>query len=149
MIDIEKRKLLSEKLRHLISGQIDNLEYDDLEFEGHFDSDDRAVFEVFEQSWFLYDDFKSHKIELSKHDKRVICRWIIFLHSELEYEWPRVSLLSVRSLKVLFYRISSGVFFKSISTDDYLLGDKSIWPFYRKYDYDLALKNPKFLANIA
>lgn len=60
MIDRPKRNRLAEALRHLLSGRIDNLAFDDLDGpDGVTDSDDRALFEIFYAVWPAYDDFRS------------------------------------------------------------------------------------------
>jgi len=64
-LDLEKRRLLAEKLRQLISGAISNQVYDKMELDGELESDDRAIHTIWFESWFLYDDFKEHLIEVN------------------------------------------------------------------------------------
>ena len=54
--------------------------------------DDAIIIPMLELCWGLYDDTRRHKLigndELSKEALNSIKRCILFLHSDLEYEWP-------------------------------------------------------------
>src|SRR5262245_8090079 len=90
MIDRAKRDRLAEALRHLLSGRIDNLAFDALDCpEGIADAEDRAIFEVFYSVWPCYDDFRSHSLQLTDGQRLDFTRYILFLHSNAEFEWPR------------------------------------------------------------
>jgi len=92
MIDRSARNRLAELIRSLVSGSITNDEFEDRVPE----SNDRVVTEVFYHgAWCLYSDMKEYKLKgkdvLSKEDKSIVARWILFLKSENEYEWPSAS----------------------------------------------------------
>ena len=91
MIDRASRTSASELLRHLVAGQITN----DV-FEKRFPrSSDLAVREMWAAGWMLYDDYRSYRLvgsdRLRPEDRTTIARCVLFLQTELPYEWPRAS----------------------------------------------------------
>jgi len=64
------------------------LAFDDIRLQQAEISEDRGVREAAAQSWLLYDDFHVHPIEISDGMRRDIARWVLFPHSDLEFEWP-------------------------------------------------------------
>ncbi|WP_428740105.1 hypothetical protein, partial [Sulfurimonas sp.] len=89
MVDLSTRTEFAEQIRHLVSGQISNDEFEDRLPE----SKDKAIREIFWNGvWGLYDDLKEHKLRgpfrIDKKYRGDIARWILFLKSDLEYEWP-------------------------------------------------------------
>jgi hypothetical protein len=137
MVDCRKRDVLAEKLRHLLSGRIDNLIFDDLDDGKFFDSDDGALWEVFHSIWYCYDDFRSHSLRLTEGQRLDFIRCILFLHSDLEFEW------SVR--RESFWR--SPFSLSESKAQPAANGDMSVFPFYRRSDYELALKKPRLLSS--
>jgi hypothetical protein len=148
MIDKKSRKKLSESLRHLVSGQMTNYK-----FEGATPrkSPDRAIWPIRRQAWFLYDDLHEHKLvknyKLPKESKKEIARWILFLQTGLEYEWPQHptetlwgALLSLMSLS-LIPRIFWNRPYKRA-------GNYEVWPFIRQSDFIKAKRNPRLLKGI-
>ncbi len=142
MIDRNKRDLLIEKLRELLSGKITNLEYDDLE--GKFASDkDPVTWLIWEKTWRLYDDFKEHKVGLTQEGRQYFARCILFLYSNLEYEWPYPTYKHYlrRFVTILTFGLSACFREPEYSKK----GDFDVWPFFRKYDFEAAKSNNKFL----
>src|SRR5690242_5306894 len=98
MIDAPSRRNLAEALRHLASGQISNDEYEE---RTAFQSSDRAVPEIWSAAWTLYSDLRTHrstgKDALTGESKEAVARCILFLHSDLSWEWPptRISLVTL------------------------------------------------------
>src|SRR5260221_9704596 len=97
MIDKAARTQLAESLRHLAAGVISN---DEFEKRRPRKSQDVAVRQVFsEGAWFLYDDLREHRLigkdKLSDSARTDLARWIVFLKTDLAYEWPVVP-ISVR-----------------------------------------------------
>lgn len=90
-VDVDARKELAEALRHLVTGQITNDDFDDryADFEH---SSDPAIRSIAQFGWSLYSD--THKYRLrgslapSNETKSVAARAILFLQTRLEYEWP-------------------------------------------------------------
>jgi hypothetical protein len=87
MIDRQKRDVLAEKLRHLLSGQIENLLFDDLADGKFLDSRDEALWEIFHSIWYYYDDFRSQPLRLTEGQRLALIRCVAFLHSDFEFEW--------------------------------------------------------------
>src|SRR5262249_23646603 len=91
-LDRESRRSLAELLRHLVAGQITNDEFENRRPRG---SRDLAVRQVFEEgAWFLYSDTHEHRLKgrhrLAGRDRQNVARWILFLKTDLPYEWPIV-----------------------------------------------------------
>jgi hypothetical protein len=143
MIDRPKRDRLAEALRHLLSGRIDNLAFDELDCPGDITvSDDRAIFEAFSSVWPCYDDSRSHPLQLTDGQRLDVKRFILFLHSDSEYEWPRKGFGIVEYLRRVISRIAGYRFgWWPVKSD----GDMAVWPFFRPDDYDRALQSPRLL----
>ena len=108
MVDIERRKKLAYHLRHLSIGLITNDEFenyitDSVTFgwlpEQYYRAneaklDDAIIRPLLELSWCLYSDLKEHKLKgnykLDEKQLKDIARYILFLHSNNEYEWPYI-----------------------------------------------------------
>ena len=75
--------------------------------------------------------------KLAPEWKRVIARWVMFLHSDFEYEWPNVSYPGLRPLERTFYRKKEKRFMES--------GDYDVWPFISKASFESAKANPVLL----
>jgi hypothetical protein len=152
MIDRDARNKLAETLRHLLSGQITN---DQFETAALIESDDPIIDAVVDQAWFLYSDWYEHKLTgshaLSKSDRQTVSQFILFLHSELEYEWPRHPLgEGIKAIaRPLLYLLSFGLIPLYIDNKWKTSGDFDVWPFIRRRDYEEALNNPKFLRGRA
>jgi len=145
MVDRAKRDILAEKLRHLLSGRIDNLQFDTLDEGDVLNSEDRVLREVFQSMWFFYDDFRSHPIRLTDGQRLDFVRAILFLHSDLEFEWP-----SRRNLPQGIFHWLVNVFALTRTSSkppiQPVKGDRGVFPFYRRSDYECALKNPRLLV---
>lgn len=174
MVDKVRRKKLALHLRHLSTGQMTNGQFEinianEITYgwlpEQYYrakesKTDDPVIRPILEFSWFLYSDTHTHKLigkkELSKKQLNIIGRIILFLHSELEYEWTDAE------LKKLVYRFSFSDFFKSVITLgqyskslkikrkkalDSLkkVGDIEVWPFRTISEYQAQLNIPPFL----
>ena len=144
MIDRASRRTVGELLRHLAAGQITNDQFED---RLPRDSADAAVAEIRQQAWFLYSDLREYRFvgrdRLSNKHRREVSRRILFLQSDLEYEWPRTStitaaLLFIANLCTLGWagRVSAARFKRH--------GDVDVWPFIRRPQYDAALGEPKY-----
>jgi hypothetical protein len=148
MVDRESRTKLGELIRHLAAGQITNDEFEDRLLP--LGSADPAVWEVFSSgAWCLYSDLWEYRLtgkyRLPKEARREVARWILFLKTNLEYEWPRLG--RFRSLLLLLGNLFSvgliGVAYRKYFRR---FGDWDVWPFLRRSDYDLALKQPPYFT---
>jgi hypothetical protein len=148
MIDPESRRRVAELLRHYLAGLITN---DELDERLPRRSKDAAVSEVVWASWFLYDDIrKPYKLvgkdRVSREARRTVGRWVLFLVTDLEYEFFVPS--AAMSLAFTFANLCTlgllGWAWRRRYRDEVVH-----WPFFRQTDYDRALSSPKLLANRA
>jgi len=147
MIDRKARDILAENYRHLITGQITNDEFEDrLKF-----SKDIAIDEIYYRgAWPLYDDLHEHKLTgewaITEEGKPIAARFILFLKTDLEYEWARRTGAKA-FLWVLLGVVTLGIvtIIRKITAATGEKGDKDVWPFYRRADYDAALEEPPYL----
>ena len=149
MIDRPKRDRLAQALRQLLSGRIDNLAFDDLDCPGNItDSDDRALFEIFYSVWPHYDDFRSDPVQLPAGQKLDFERCVMFLHSDYEFEWPRKRLAT--GISDYFRRVLDEMTFRRFQLwSPHAAGEVSVWPFYRREDYECASRSPRLLRGRA
>jgi hypothetical protein len=104
MIDIVGRRKLSERLRHLVSGRISTEEFTDAQPCG---GSDLALHEVWMFFWGLYSDCRPpYRLRgqhaLPREVKRMAARAVLFLRSDLEYQWPKRPWLIGRTLAFMF-----------------------------------------------
>ena len=141
VIDRPKRNQLAEALRHLLSGRMDNLAFDDLDCPGNIThSDDRALFEIFYAVWPHYDDFQPHRLELTDGQRLDFTRCILFLHSDTEFEWPQKR----SGFAYCIQRIATQLFGRRVGAAGFA-GEMAVWPFYRREDYNQTLQSPRLL----
>lgn len=141
MIDREARNRYAQLLRHFASGRITNFDYDD-GFDA-IDSKDDAILQIYVALWPSYSDVRKHTMTgshaLTREQRHIVARWITFLYSDFEYEWPVTKwggcLLNLFTLG-LWKRLSKpnpG-------------GEDAAWPFFHKADLAAELHHPRLLA---
>jgi hypothetical protein len=149
MIDRVARKTLAQALRALASGQITN---DTFERRLPLDSIDPAVHEVFQSgAWYLYGDLDEYRLtgpdKLTRAAKSEIARWILFLETDLPYEWPQL-----RGWKYLGWMLGNlitiGVLGRIYRRHLRRIGDPDVWPFFRGADLDIARRSPVYMARV-
>jgi hypothetical protein len=133
MIDRKKRDLLIKNIVKLLDGSLTVKEYEKI----NLNSDDQAVVEiVLEVSWFCDDiisSFSTQKVFIKYEE--CFKRFILFLSTDLEYEWP----YPYPTFKYRFKRLCTLLTFGFLSCireqqyEDY--GDFEVWPFLRKEDF--------------
>ena len=144
MIDREARDKAAEVLRHFISGQITNFE-----FENKMPpSKDPVILAIEDSMWCFYDDIQRHKMKgkwkLPNDTKEIMSRWIIFLHTEEQYQWPDTRFAGVRPLK---HGWLSNLLGKPKKEQEFMQsGSYSVWPFINMESYNNALQNPMLLS---
>ncbi len=143
MIDRQARRELALLSRRFLAGRITNQEFDDKGDALALEAEDEAIFRIFYEIWLLYDDFRIQRfgteIIFGKPERRVIARWILFLQNELEFEW-RDQPLRHKLQRILAARC------RWISAPEpFPQGDKEVWPFFRRVDFEQALSHPKLL----
>lgn len=102
MIDRAARDQLALDLRRLASGRITNDAFDEARPET---TPDRAVREIGEWGYRLYDDFRTYRLtgkyRLPSKTRRAAARAVLFLRSDRPYEWPDLPVeFSPRNLAV-------------------------------------------------
>ncbi len=127
MIDRSARNKLAELLRSLAAGIITNDEFEDSIPE----SSDSAISEVFfKGGWLLYSDMKEYKLKekdaLELIVKKEVAKWVLFLKSNYEYNWPSVS-FTQRVLHVISLGFLGTTYAKAWSS----AGDVDAWPFLK------------------
>ncbi len=147
MIDRAARDRFAEALRHLVSGQITNDEFEDRLL---LRSNDPAVKAVFwNAAWLLYDDLKEYRLvgryRLPRETRRATARWILFLKSDLPYEWTR-GLWLFRFPGYVVNLVTLGIAGAIAARRVKRSGDFEVWPFKRRADYEAALRLPTCLA---
>jgi|GEM_PF-286559 len=175
MVDNIRRKQLALHLRRLSVGIITNDEFEsnivDEVTNGwlpeHYHrakeakDGDAVIIPMLEFCWGLYSDTENHKLtgrhEIPKEGLNAIARCILFLQSELEYEWPYFNLnnpLFKFSVSEVFITILTfGWYYrkkiaqqKKAYEEFKQAGDYDFWPFFKKDDYMKQLNKPKFLT---
>ena len=146
MIDREARTKLGELIRHLVAGLITNDEFDDR----RPISTDPAIWEVFHWgAWHLYSDLGEYRLigkhRLPKEVRREVSRWVLFLKTDLKYEWPQFSGLQ-HFLHFLGSILSFGLLRFALRRYWSRLGDLNVWPFLRRSDYEAAVKRQPYFS---
>ena len=144
MIDRPGRAALAEHLRRLAAGRLTNAEFDSVRLDR---SEDEALVAVGHAGWSLYDDCFVYRLRDRRALKRqtldAVARCVLFLDSDLPYEWParRPTLKSI-----LWTLITFGAWLRR----DRLRWEASaayhVWPFVREGDYQRALASPRRLG---
>jgi hypothetical protein len=148
MIDRTARDELAELLHQFVAGRITN--YD---FENSVPaSDDPAIYEIAWAAWFLYDDLHEHTLtagyRVPGEYRRDIARWIIFLHSDEEYRWPRETGFSALPF-LLLSLVTLGIAGYIRRKWNRSKHDETIWPFASDTDLKSAVSAPRYFGSRA
>jgi hypothetical protein len=144
MIDIEARKKAAEIARRFVAGQVSNFD-----FENEFPpSKDPAMWAIEDTLWCFYDDFEEHRLKdkwsVPKETKILMLRWVMFLYSHEEYEWPKISYPGVRPIE---YGLFGKLFNRQKKQHTFLdSGEIEYWPFINKESFQNAKQSPSLLA---
>jgi len=147
LIDRTARDQLADALRALASGLVSNDEFEDSRLP--HSRNDAVIREVFSRgAWMLYSDTHEYRLagknKLDALTKSEVARWVLFLKTDLRYEWPVYSMLQTLGMllaNVLTLGMANRIFIPRFATH----GDVDVWPFIRKADYEAALQNPPYL----
>lgn len=154
MVDREARDRAADVFRALITGKISNDAFED----SWPRTSDRAIDAIFDTAWLLYSDDRQHKLvgtdRLPTDTRRTCIRWLLFLHGDLDYEWPDLSLPgldpAVRVERRWWKRIlavtSRDALRPEVAKSFLAAGHYPVWPFIRVTDYRNALRHPRFLS---
>lgn len=145
MVDRNGRDASAELLHHFAARVIANDEYearaDRIIQDG---DDDPALWNVWLGSWPLYDDVRTHRLRgrwaLPRSGRRQIARWILFLYSDREYEWPNPP---IRDLGAWLLSIATlGRCGKPRARKRKEMGSAKDWPSFRSGDLAAEMGRP-------
>ena len=145
MVDRDARKAAAEKVRYFVNGGITNFEFED----SQPSTRDEAVLAIYDTLWLFYDDFEKHKLVLGhaipEKTKKDMARWLMFLYSDEEYEWPPISYPGARPLEHGFL---SKIFGGPDKESKFMRrGGYGFWPFISEETYLQAKQNPSLLSS--
>jgi hypothetical protein len=145
MVDREARDKSAEILRHFVVGQSFNFDFQD----SQPTTKDPVIDAIWDSLWPFYCDVRKHKMKnewaIPEEGKRKIANWLLFLYTDEEYCWPRISFPGVRPqehgylAKLLGLHRKQSRFLSS--------GAYEIWPFINHESFENAKKHPRLLAN--
>lgn len=146
MIDRSARNQLAEALRVLAAGLVSNDEFEDSRLPH---SHDVAIREIFSRgAWMLYSDNREYRLtgknKLDAATKSEVARWVLFLKTDLQYQWPvysRLHMLGMLLANIMTLGMANRIFISRFAA----YGDADVWPFIRKADYEAALHSPPYL----
>lgn len=137
MPDLHARNELYLALRRLVVGRITNDEFEARLSNRVLRSADPGVQAILWAAWLLYDDLREHRMTgpyaLTPSGRRHVARWLVFLKSDVEYEWVEVPFW----LKVLLFVPNVATLGLIGSALQWWLdrqGDTDVWPFIRPSD---------------
>jgi hypothetical protein len=147
MIDRHSRDKMVLLLRQLATGRITNDEFEDRQ---PLSSQDPAMAEVFYRGASgFYSDLDEYRLagrhRMSRSERREMARFILFLKSDLEYEWPCRTLwqeLLWMAAGILTLGLAGRLYRHWMSAH----GEVRVWPFLRQKDFEQAVRNPCYLA---
>jgi hypothetical protein len=141
MVDRVARNQLAERLRHLAVGLISNDRFENASRR----SKDAAIAELeWRLAWPVYDDMREHRLiheyALTYGQRRDFARAILFLKTDLEYEWETKR--GFRGFLDSAFRLRP---LRRIPPVHVKAGDLRVWPFFRRTDYFISLKRRPYL----
>jgi hypothetical protein len=109
VIDRVGRSRLALQLRRLASGRLTNAEFDSVRLDS---SQDEALVALGDAGWSLYDDSLVYRLRgrraLAPDTLEAVARCVLFLDSDLPYEWPPLRATLPRLLATLITFGASG-----------------------------------------
>jgi hypothetical protein len=145
MIDRHAREQLATAVRQFGIGAITNRQFETAVPK----SKDPAIRAVEEYVWRFYDDFLVHRMAgdraLSLGLRRDFARAVIFLKSDLEYNWPSPAARYRDMVSRWIFWGTAGFWHPPIKERNQS-GDLRVWPFYSAEDYCRSLKRRCYLG---
>lgn len=144
MIDREGRNRLGVALRRLASGRLTNTGFDAIRVDH---SPDEALVAIGDAGWLLYGDFGVYRLtgrrSLTAEVRAAVARWVVFLDTDLPYEWRRFRpTIWELALDCLTLGVSHRRKLRSWRGS----GPFHLWPFFRERDYTAASASPRRFA---
>lgn len=156
MIDRRRRNQMAGLLRHFAAGRLTNDEYEE-----RFDEIDNgtradpALFAIHQQVWHLYSDLHTHRLSgkwaLRCARRREVARWILFLYSDYEYEWP---LTFPYDFWYLLLNLVTLGWWAQVGGNHWrrrlgAYSDWEVWPFSRRADFEEARRQTRLFGGAA
>ena len=148
MIDRSARNAIAEATRHYLAGLSTNFVFDDTIFD--LKSSDSSIRAIRTQLWLIYDDLQEHRHEgkwvLSENQRDTVLRIILFLKSDIEYQWPTLpSWYTVTRPIIYLLTFSFGP--KTLDQIFERKDNENVWPFHNLEEIRVAKNEPKYLAS--
>jgi hypothetical protein len=154
MVDRNRRDQFAQHLRHFAAGLMTNDQFEDrLECEILPDGPVKRwpepfLWSMFGMAWTLYSDTRMYRLRgddaLSREERRMVARWILFLYSTREYELPLFDPFS--PLGCLLNLLTLGWADRWGGTKFGREVDLDLWPYARREDLDADCRNPRLLC---
>jgi hypothetical protein len=156
MVDQQLRDCLADAIHALVSGFITNDEFEDGLLAAGIPLTaapsrwpDPAIGPIGEAAWCLYSDTHLYRLtgrhKLAPEHRREVLRWVLFLRSDLEYEWPSIRLINPALFSLsgcLLSLLTAGILPRGRFAREFAAwqraGDHNVWPFIRRADYNLV-----------
>jgi hypothetical protein len=134
MVDRHARDVAAEALREFMSGSISNKDY---EWRFPRGTRDPALEAIYSYFWFSYSDTKEHTMTgdhaITDEGRAVVQRCLLFLKSDLAFQWPARKLLLAYPILRL---IGLGwIVNRSPKRESSLGGEIDVWPCFTKAQY--------------
>jgi hypothetical protein len=141
MVDRHARDIAAGALRDFMEGSISNREY---ERRYPRSKNGPALWAIYIHIWFCYSDLREHtltgKHSLNAESRAFVERCLLFLRSDLEFQWlPPEFRLRYGILRL----IGLGRILKRLEEEEMSIGDKELWPFLKKAEYEEAASKSK------
>jgi hypothetical protein len=141
MVDRGKRDSARDVLRNFIDCKLTNDEFH-AQFPGS--DHDLAVGAIRSNVWMLYSDLHTHKLAgnhtPNAEARALLERCVLFLDSGFEFEWPVPKIGLANLLPNLTRRFRKMSPDSETARDGSDSGDNTVWPFFRRSDYDARSK---------
>jgi hypothetical protein len=139
MINRSARNKAADALEELVEGAISNAEYE-RRFPTPRPKEDPALQAIFLHVWLFYSDTYEHRLTgdhaLTDATRKFLRRCILFLRSDLEFQWPLPKLTFFSGILRGF---GFGRLLEGREQEEMSVGDMEVWPFLRKADYSTLL----------
>ena len=148
MVDRNARNRLADGIRHLAAGAITNWEFEDRAISA---SSDPAIHAVYLSGpWFLYHDIMRYRLRgryrLSPAVRREAARWVLFLKTNLPYEWRLARGNALITIAWIVGNVVTLGLMAALAQRRFERhGDFAVWPFIRRSDYETTLAAPPYL----
>ncbi|PDT87154.1 hypothetical protein CO669_26775 [Bradyrhizobium sp. Y36] len=136
-------------LRRYVAGRISNDDLAGIKVDWR----DRGAVAVRQMAWSLYDDTRHHyatgRHAINCSGKRIVARWIVFLHSDREYLWPDYSFIQIINWPLNLLTLGWWERRKNIRRREFRrAGDFAAWPFIAMTDLDAEAQEPRYLSGL-